>query len=210
MNIEYRNASADDFNGAIEIFVSSMDHSVFTKATDKDVLRSMAAISLAKDFHTVDYIRIAECDKKLCGVLIGTTNVVSTPALFFDHESIIKNAKEKLSKSEEGRMVLAEMKQNDEKNEYAAESTAVSDCDGELVFFAIDEKYRRHKIGSILIKRFEEYLKECGVKRYFLHTDSQCTYQYYESNKYERVKKKKSTFKSFTEHYTYVKELQSS
>jgi ribosomal protein S18 acetylase RimI-like enzyme len=207
MDIKYRNGSADDFNGVIEIIVSSMDFSVFTKATDKDVIRSMAAVSLAKDFHTADYIRIAECNEKVCGFLIGATNVVSTPALSFESESIIKKAKEKLSKSEEGRMVLAEMKQNDEKEKSAPKSTATSDCDGELVFFAIDEKYRRYKIGSTLIESFEEYLKECGAKKYFLYTDSQCTYQYYEKNGYERVERKQSAFNPSVENYTYIKEF---
>ena len=207
MRISYRNASADDFKSAVDILIENMDLSVFTKATDKSILYNFATISLAKDFHRANYIRIAECDDKVCAILIGYAGTVSAPPFSFNHDLITKIAKEKLQKSAEGQMVIAEMEKSREAVKDIDPNNVTSKCGSELIFFATDSKYRRNKIGSTLIKSFEEYLKEFGIKKYYLYTHSQCSYQYYENNGYIRVEKKTSAFKPSIEHYTFIKEL---
>ncbi|CAG36819.1 unknown protein [Desulfotalea psychrophila LSv54] len=207
MNITYRDASVNDFSTIIQIFVKNMSHSVFTKATDKDVLSCIAAIQMAEEFHIASCIKIAEWDGEICGVLIGATDASVPPAVSFDYNAMIRDANIKLTTTSEGQMVLTEMLLHNKNVKFESECEVILDCDGELMFFAVNQEYRRYKIGSCLVKNFEEFLQKCGSKKYFLHTDSQSTFQYYENNGFECVWKKQSIFNSSVEHYTYVKEL---
>jgi len=207
MNIKYRDASIEDFNGVVALCLASIDFSVLTKATDQVILHYVASASLASDFYLSDYIKIAEYKGKMCGVLMGITHLVPRSKSIFDYESIIRNANAFFKTSKEGLMVLGEMKQNRKNETSLLKSTVTSDCKGELTFFAVDEKFRHFKIGSTLILNFEAYMKKGGVMKYFVYTDSQCSFQYYDHNGYTCVESIPSVFKSSVQHYTYTKEL---
>ena len=181
-----------------------MNLSIFTSSTDKDALRNLAVIFLANDFRNASYIRVAECHGEVCGVLIGITRAVPTKALDFDSKPLVKQAKANLRGFDEGVKVLSDLTKNNGPMP-ASNNSAISDCDSELVFFSTNAKYRRHKIGSTLIAGFEAFLQECNAKKYFLYSDSLCTYQYYDNNGFQRVEKKQNTFNPAVENYTYVK-----
>lgn len=206
MNIEYRPASADDFDAIVEIFLANMNLSIFTTSTDTDALRNLAVIFLANDFRHASYMQIAECQGEICGVLIGVTRTLPTKALVFDSKPLVKQAKANLRSFEEGVKVLSDLAKNKSPISFTSNS-AISDCDSELVFFSTNAKYRRHKIGSTLMTGFETFLKECNAKKYFLYSDSLCTYQFYDNNGFQRVEKKQNIFNPAVENYTYVKEI---
>ena len=52
--------------------------------------------------------------------------------------------------------------------------------DGEIVFFALDEKNRGLGIGKKLFSLAINYLIAEGAKNMYLYTDTLCTYQFYE------------------------------
>lgn len=52
--------------------------------------------------------------------------------------------------------------------------------DGEIVFFALNEKCRSKGIGKTLFQMALKYLKDEQVKSYYLYTDSTCNYGFYE------------------------------
>lgn len=201
--IQYRDAEPEDFTVIVDLFVSNMNLSVFTTATDDEALRQLATIFIAKDIHRATFMQVARCNDTLCGVIIGVAKNDTYRALAFDNKPLIAQAKETLRLSVQGRQVLSDLQVKDE---ISARRRDI-DFDSELQFFCVDANYRRHRIGATLIQTFEDYLIAKGAAAYSLHTDSLCTYQYYDNNGYQRVDQYPSPLNLQIEHYTYVKKL---
>ena len=60
------------------------------------------------------------------------------------------------------------------------------DMKDELVLFAVKNKCQGKGIGKELLFKSLEHLKECGLKKCFLLTDSGCTYQMYDKYNFNR------------------------
>ena len=203
MTIQYRRATPKDFAAIVDLFVVNMNLSVFTTATDKQVLKQLATLFLAKDCHYATFIQVAEYDDIICGVVIGNTRQDPHKALSFDDKPIIDQIENKLGLSEQGRQVLSDL----QKKESAGAKRKTVDFDSELQFFCVDPDYRRHRIGATLIQAFETYLVAQGVTTYALHTDTLCTYQYYDNNGYQRVDEYPNHLNPQIMHFTYIKLL---
>lgn len=203
MTIRYRRATPEDFSAIVDLFVVNMNLSVFTSATDKRVLKQLATLFLAKDYHHATFIKVAEYGDIICGVVIGVTKQDQYKALPFDDKPIIDQIENKLRLSEQGRQVLRELQEK----ETAGAKRKKIDFDSELQFFCVDPNYRRHRIGATLIQAFETYLIAQGADTYALHTDTLCTYQYYDNNGYQRVDQYPNHLNPQIMHYTYVKPL---
>ncbi|MGP4734262.1 MULTISPECIES: GNAT family N-acetyltransferase [unclassified Psychrobacter] len=203
MTIQYRRATPEDFTAIVDLFVVNMNLSVFTTATDKQVLKQLATLFLAKDCHRATFIQVAEYDDIICGVVIGVTKEYPHKALLFDNKPIIDQIENKLRLSKQGRQVLIDL----QKKETAGAKRKTVNFDSELQFFCVDPNYRRHRIGATLIQAFEAYLVAQGVTTYALHTDTLCTYQYYDNNGYQRVDEYPNHLNPQIMHYTYVKSL---
>ncbi|GHC31010.1 hypothetical protein GCM10010082_26570 [Kushneria pakistanensis] len=183
-----------------------MNVAIFTAVTDPEALRHMATLFLAKDFQKANYIQVAEVDETLCGVLIGTTEKVSQSALEFNAEPWVEASEEALKRTAAGRQVLHDLEGSSDPT-LMPKSTVLSDCDSELVFFSSALGHRRCGIGSQLVRNFEAFLKACGARKYYLYSDSLCTYQFYDNNGYQRVEQKQNTFDPCIENYTYTKKV---
>ena len=203
MTIQYRRATPEDFTAIVDLFVVNMNLSVFTTATDKQVLKQLAILFLAKDCHRATFIQVAEYDDIICGVVIGVTKEDSYKALPFDDEPIIVQIEQKLGLSEQGQQVLIDL----QKKETAGAKRKKVDFDSELQFFCVYPDYRRHRIGATLIQAFETYLVAQGADTYALHTDTLCTYQYYDNNGYQRVDEYPNHLNPQIMHFTYIKLL---
>lgn len=203
MTIQYRRATPEDFAAIVELFVVNMNLSIFTTATDKQVQKQLATLFLAKDYHHATFIQVAEYDDIICGVVIGITKQDPHKALSFDEKPIIDQIEKKLSLSEQGQQVLKELREP----ETADTKWKNNNFDSELQFFCVDPNYRRHRIGATLIQAFETYLIAQGADTYALHTDTLCTYQYYDNNGYQRVNQYPNDLNPQIMHYTYIKAL---
>ena len=51
---------------------------------------------------------------------------------------------------------------------------------GEVAFFAVDEKCRGLGIGKMLFGELLSYMEARGIRRFYLFTDSSCNYGFYE------------------------------
>ncbi|MCG3858934.1 GNAT family N-acetyltransferase [Psychrobacter sp. Ps2] len=203
MTIQYRRATPEDFAAIVDLFVVNMNLSVFTTATDKQVLKQLATLFLAKDCHHATFIQVAEYGDIICGVVIGITRQDPHKALSFDDKPIIVQIEQKLGLSEQGQQVLIDL----QKKETAGAKRKTVDFDSKLQFFCVDPDYRRHRIGATLIQAFEAYLVAQGVTTYALHTDTLCTYQYYDNNGYQRVDEYPNHLNPQIMHFTYIKLL---
>lgn len=213
MTIQYRRAVKSDFAAIVDLFVQNMNLNVFTRVTDEHALRQLATLFLAKDFHSATFMQVAEYDGIVCGIIIGITKYDSHRVLRFDENSVIKQAKETLRLSEQGRQVLSDLQIKDRQvKDTQIKATSETketrtDFDSELQFFCVDHNYRRHRIGAKLIQAFEDYLIARGATAYALHTDTLCTYQYYDNNGYQRVAHYPNHLNPQIDHYTYTKVL---
>ena len=203
MTIQYRRATPEDFTAIVDLFIINMNLSVFTTATDKQALRQLATLFLAKDCHRATFIQVAEKDDIICGVVIGVTRDDQHKALSFDAKSIIDQIEKNLLLSEQGRQILSDL----QVKEAAGAKRKKVDFDSELQFFCVDPNYRRHRIGATLIRAFETYLVVQGATTYALYTDTLCTYQYYDNNGYQRIVQYPNHLNPQVMHYTYVKAL---
>ena len=61
-------------------------------------------------------------------------------------------------------------------------SEANRDYSGELVFFAVNSDYRGMGLGKKLFTKAKEYMKEDGMKNFYLFTDTTCNFNFYEYN----------------------------
>lgn len=94
--IQYRDAEPEDFTAIVDLFVSNMNLSVFTTATDDEALRQLATIFMAKDIHRATFMQVARCNDTLRGVIIGVAKNDTYRALAFDNKTLIAQAKETL------------------------------------------------------------------------------------------------------------------
>lgn len=208
MTIQYRCAVIEDFAAIVDLFVDNMDLSVFTTVNDKLALRQLATIFLAKDCHRATFMQVAEYNGIICGVIIGFTKGAPHKALLFNHESIIKQAEDGLRLSKQGRQVSSDLQVKDRQVKDTSETEEEKvDFNSELQFFCVNQTYRHYRIGTILMRAFEDYLITQGATTYALHTDTLCTYQYYENNGYQRVDQYPNHLRPQVEHYTYIKAL---
>jgi len=60
------------------------------------------------------------------------------------------------------------------------EDKVASEYEAELELFVVDEAYRGQGIGTRMFKSMIEFFHKTGVKNFFLHTDTACTYQFYD------------------------------
>lgn len=202
-DIIYRKATQQDFAIIAGIFATNMDLSVFTTVKDTGALYHFACLFIANDFMRSSFVEVAEHDGKLCGVVMGSTTMTHDKAVVFDHKALSTKAKAALQQTKNGQQVLRDL--NTFKTSF--DHTRDSDADSELLFFFVDKHYRRNNIGSKLIRSFEYHLTKLNANGYSLHTDTRCSYQYYENNGYQRVSTHNNIFNPEIEHYTYIKSI---
>jgi GNAT superfamily N-acetyltransferase len=63
----------------------------------------------------------------------------------------------------------------------------------ELILFMVDPLFQRQGLGKLLVERFEKALIKKSKKNYFLFTDSQCNYEFYETNLYTKVEQESTS-----------------
>lgn len=59
--------------------------------------------------------------------------------------------------------------------------------DAEVALFIVDKRARGCGVGAVLFERLNAFFREKGVRRYYLHTDSACSYGFYERKGLRRL-----------------------
>lgn len=67
------------------------------------------------------------------------------------------------------------------------EDKCASGYEAELELFVVDKEYQGQGIGKRMYKSMIEFFKKAGIKDFFLHTDTSCTYQFYERRGMKRL-----------------------
>ena len=67
------------------------------------------------------------------------------------------------------------------------EERSVHGIDAELELFVVDPEYRGQGIGKRMFRSMLEFFRKTGTENFFLHTDTTCTYQFYERRGMNRI-----------------------
>ena len=78
----------------------------------------------------------------------------------------------------------------------ALEDRVVKGIDAELELFLVAPEYQGQGIGKRMFRSMIEFYKKTGTSDFFLHTDTACTYQFYESMGMKRIGAQKSNIRS--------------
>ena len=69
----------------------------------------------------------------------------------------------------------------------ALEEKVASGYEAELELFIVAPEYRGQGIGTRMFKSMIEFFRMAGIKDFFLHTDTACTYQFYDNIGLKRI-----------------------
>lgn len=78
----------------------------------------------------------------------------------------------------------------------ALEDSCVHGIDAELELFVVAPEYQGQGIGKRMFRSMVKYYKLSGIKNFFLHTDTACTYQFYDRIGMKRIGTLKSDVRS--------------
>lgn len=76
------------------------------------------------------------------------------------------------------------------------EDSCVHDIDAELELFVVDPEYRGQGIGKRMFRSMVKYYKMVDIHNFFLHTDTACTYQFYDRIGMKRIGSLQSDIRS--------------
>ena len=76
------------------------------------------------------------------------------------------------------------------------EDRTASGIDAELELFCLAPEYRGQGIGKRMFHSMVEFYKKTGTQNFFLHTDTSCTYPFYERRGMTRIGSQQTDIKS--------------
>lgn len=155
-------------------------------SADERPLRLLIGMNRCRTLLGADYVRVAEADGAVCGVLaarfdgagIGAKIRYAVPYLW-------RRLRLAASSGDARRAVRAYF--SVEKSYERLYGMTDGRFDGELVLFAVDRSCRGRGVGGRLMS---EYVGECrrrGAARIFLFTDTMCDVSYYDHNRFDRL-----------------------
>ena len=124
------------------------------------------------------------------GVLLGVTmaRLLNTPALFPDARERLADTDLLLRADPSGARALDAMMQwHHAEREMERELDVAHRAPAELVLFLVFAPARGHGVGGGLFRRVRDYFANSGVRRYFLHTDSDSNVGFYDHKGLQRV-----------------------
>ncbi len=101
-------------------------------------------------------------------------------------DKIFESIENKASQTPSGRK-LAQETQRDAQDTDALAAQAKEQTQAEIELFIVNAQTRGNGVGAKLFNQAKKLMSERGVEKYYLYTDSECDWQYYEHNGLTRV-----------------------
>lgn len=160
---------------------------------DPEFTDEMLSLSRHNMFYNLvneaPFLRVAVQGDKVVGVLAGRFGEVEDPIDPEAKELAAQGRKELMSTPCGKRSQLRrEIGDHLEHTSLAmARYKGLVPENNELILFINHPSVRGTGVGGALLTRFEDYLRAQGAKSYFLFTDTDCTYDFYERHGFTRV-----------------------
>lgn len=182
--IYFREYRKDDAPYIEDIIRNTWQYDLFCS---KEVAKKMAKLYLTSCLSNQTFTMVALLDEKPSGIIMAK-NIKDykksvkylLPQLVAGMGLVISNEGRKIANTFDG---ISDIDKNllSERNK---------EFDGEIVFFAVNEKCRGTGIGKSLFRMAMEYFKKVNVEVFYLYTDSSCNYGFYEHQGLERCGEK--------------------
>lgn len=133
-----------------------------------------------------DFAQVAEINGHAVGVILGRTEgkrLHPWIALKEIYHSV------PLLMTKAFRNMKPMFEEYDKSNELLDRMTGVAEkkFDAELALFIVSKKARGRGVGLGLFQRLNQFFSEQGVEHYYLHTDTACSYAFYEKHGLQRL-----------------------
>lgn len=126
-----------------------------------------------------DFTQVAEVDGHAVGIIMGRTcgkrlrPWIALKCLYHGAALLFGGTYQKIS-SQFG----SYEEKSDELDKISGVTTEAYDA--EVALFIVSKKARGYGLGSALFERLNDFFTKKGVKHYYLHTDTACSYEFYE------------------------------
>ncbi|WP_288273415.1 GNAT family N-acetyltransferase [uncultured Bifidobacterium sp.] len=178
--ITYRTMRSDDYPAITQMLCDAW-HTDPTM--DHDLEMKLAEIDLEHCLGRATNAQVAVKDGEIVGVVLGRIDAQETRNGLNSHRTRNMRLLASLLTSSRGRKALLDMKRYEDTNlKMIAEAKKDGHAyQGELVLLLIRPDMRGQGIGKHLFGWMTDQFKQAGVERYFLFTDSQCDYAFYDN-----------------------------
>ncbi|MGZ9586808.1 GNAT family N-acetyltransferase [Paenibacillus marinisediminis] len=176
--ITYRNIAERDYEEVKSMINQSF--SLYKVIPNPNVLKKVLAFYLHSCLAESTYSLVAEKGGKVIGVILGQADNDGT------HWSNIRHLLAMMYQYM--MMTLMSIKDKTGVNDYKKVLNAYNqlikgrkqDYDGTITLFIVTEESRGLGIGKTLVSLLIDYMKQQGVQHFYLFTDSNCNYGFYD------------------------------
>lgn len=179
--IHYRPVEKKDFKALIKLICKTWDYETLTTSF---IASRLAAVFLFSSLAYHSYSQVAVKNGRIVGLIAGRDNDVP-----FEHNAYYLLTAWNiflLLFSKRGREAFQSYKRYLNISESLLKQTHES-YDGELLMFAVDGGVRGMGVGSQLFSLYLDFLNDQGSRTFYLFTDTQCNYRFYEHKKLKRI-----------------------
>lgn len=176
--ISYRKYQVEDAEFIEDIIRETWQYERFCSP---NTARRLAHLYLINCLSEQTFTQVAVSDGIPVGILLGRDLKEQPRHLWFKRCWAIM----KLMCTKEGRDVAKAFSAVDDIDRQLLRERGF-DYEGELVFFALNAKYRGLGIGKELFDCLLDYMRQQQVKSFYLYTDSSCNFGFYEHQGMQR------------------------
>lgn len=178
MTVEFRSVKLSDIDAMVKEYERTWG---IAHEVGKDASLSLSRRSVLHYLEPSTHGTIAEIDGKFMGLLLA--RVFDAPVLFPEVERMLREQEAAMKENCDKNYALAleeayGMRALETKLE--AKSHINNLTQAELELFLVSPDARGHGVGGGLWKRTMHMLRNNGVNRYYLHTDSACDVSFYD------------------------------
>lgn len=178
MTVEFRDVKLNDIDAIVKEYEKTWG---IAEEVGKDASLSLSRRCVLHYLEPSTHGTIAELDGKFMGLLLA--RVFNKPVMFPEVSKMLREQESAMKEHNDGKysQALEEaygMRTLETKLE--AKSHINDLTQAELELFLVSQDARGHGVGGGLWKRTMHMLRNNGVNRYYLHTDSACDVSFYD------------------------------
>lgn len=137
-------------------------------------------------YREATYLQVAVADGAVMGTLMARVDGDEPHSDMAAIEKDFERSEKQLLESEHGQHIVHYLQSDRHDTEQMAERTR-QDSQAEILLFLLSPAARGLHLGSRLFDNFLTHLQKRGGQSYYLYTDSDCTYGFYDHRGMRRV-----------------------
>lgn len=141
------------------------------------------------------YSRVAVKDNKVVGIILGSADKGKKISNLGNRISALGSMMKIAFSNKENKKAVKEFGKIHQAYEEIIKGKK-KDFQGVIQLFIVSEECRGQGVGKALIKELSNYMKDMGVRSFYLYTDTRCNYGFYDSQNFNRLGEKEMNFEA--------------